>query len=319
MDTLNPVISLSTSFLQRRFPKDGYAMLCRAAELGFEYVELGHSVPITSVEGILRALKEGVVKVSSVHNFCPVPPFASGACPNLFSPSTKSDMESQQWLRHTRNSVEFAKQTGARALVTHCGSLSYFLFRPDAALEKIIAENKTSKLAELPEYDAAKKAFLKKSAARAEKKDYKFLLENLAKIEPNLEEAGIVLGLENREGAAELPLDWTFKSLFEKIGDRPRIKVWHDIGHSRIKQLRGLFRQCDLIEQTYPNIVGWHIHDCTDDCSDHIALGLGGINFAEFAKYFDPQKHIFTLELNSKVRSADAADSLKRFRDILAK
>ena len=163
MDTLKPVISLSTSFLQSRFPNDGYAMMCRAAELGFEYVELGHSTPITSIEGILKAVKEGVVKVSSLHNFCPVPPFASGAVPNLFSPSTSNKNESQQWRRHTLNTLDFAVQTGAKAIVSHSGAVSYFFFRPDAKISKIIDEQKLSELQETDAFVKARDTFFEKN------------------------------------------------------------------------------------------------------------------------------------------------------------
>ncbi|MBE6413787.1 MAG: hypothetical protein E7035_04450 [Verrucomicrobiaceae bacterium] len=318
MDTLKPVISLSTSFLQSRFPNDGYAMMCRAAELGFEYVELGHSTPITSIEGILKAVKEGVVKVSSLHNFCPVPPFASGAVPNLFSPSTSNKNESQQWRRHTLNTLDFAVQTGAKAIVSHSGAVSYFFFRPDAKISKIIDEQKLSELQETDTFVKARDTFLKKTSARALTKDYKYLLENLNAIETNLEQADVFIGIENREGIAELPLDWTFNELFEIIGERKSIKVWHDLGHSKIKELKHLYTQRQLIEQTIDKIAGWHIHDCTQEGQDHLGLGDGCIDFKSLKEYFNPQKHIFTLELNSKVRSVKASDSLKRVQDLLA-
>ena len=82
-----PVIALSTSYFRQDY-SDGYEMLCKCAELGFEYVELGHNTTVNLVQGILKAVKEGVVKVSSLHNFCPVPPFARPPAPNLYSPAT---------------------------------------------------------------------------------------------------------------------------------------------------------------------------------------------------------------------------------------
>ena len=145
-----PVISLSTSYLQSKYANDGYAMLCRAAELGYEYVELGHSTTNVSMEGIIKAVEEGVVKVSSLHNFCPIPPFAKGATPNLFSPATKSKKESELWLRHTRNTLEFAGRFGAKAVVCHCGYLSYFFMRsknskPNTATKTMSTTRSTKK------------------------------------------------------------------------------------------------------------------------------------------------------------------------------
>ncbi len=318
MDALKPVISLSTCFLQSRFPQDGYAMLSRAAELGYEYVELGHSTPISSIEGILKALSEDIVKVSSLHNFCPVPPFASGSVPNLYSPSTKNKIESEQWKRHTLNTLELAKQTNAKAIISHSGELTYFLFRPDWQLAKFYKDENISELSENKNFEKTLNAFLKKSQKNIFPRHYKYLLENLNSIKEELEKSSVIIGVENREGVCELPLDWTFKQLFDEIGESDTIKVWHDVGHSKIKELKHLYSQEKLIEDTLDKIAGWHIHDCDANGKDHIALGDGSINFNQIKKYFNPQKHIFTLELNARVRSAQAADSLKRMQDLLS-
>ena len=48
-------------------------MLKEMAGLGFEYVELSHGIRITLVPGILKAVEEGIVKVASCNNFCPLP------------------------------------------------------------------------------------------------------------------------------------------------------------------------------------------------------------------------------------------------------
>ena len=174
-----PVISLSTSYLQTKYANDGYAMLCRAAELGYEYVELGHSTTNISMEGIIRAVEEGVVKVSSLHNFCPVPPFAKGAAPNLFSPATKNALESRQWQRHTKNTLEFAREFGARAVVCHCGELSYFFRRPDSKIAAVLEEKGYEGLDEAENYLKLVDKFKKKAAKRAEKRDYKNIAKNI--------------------------------------------------------------------------------------------------------------------------------------------
>ena len=46
-------------------------MLEEIAGLGFEWTELSHGVRITLVPGIHKAIQDGIVKVISVHNFCP--------------------------------------------------------------------------------------------------------------------------------------------------------------------------------------------------------------------------------------------------------
>ncbi|MEY4005674.1 MAG: hypothetical protein RLZZ221_1770, partial [Verrucomicrobiota bacterium] len=80
------------------------------ASLGFEYAELSHGIRITLVPGILRAVEEGVIKITSTHNFCPLPAGISRAAPNLFQPSALDHKEHDQWLRHTKRSIDFAAQ-----------------------------------------------------------------------------------------------------------------------------------------------------------------------------------------------------------------
>ena len=120
-ESRKPVLALSTCWCSPR-QEDGYAMLVEMAELGFTHVELSHGIRITLVPGILRAVEEGIIQVSSVHNFCPLPPGVNQAAPNLFEPSASDPREHDQWLRYTRRSLEFAGQVGARIMVCQWSS-----------------------------------------------------------------------------------------------------------------------------------------------------------------------------------------------------
>jgi len=314
---MKPIISLSTSYNQHKFMTDGYALLCDAAEMGYEYAELGHSTPVTCVEGIAKAVAEGVIKISSTHNFCPLPAYRSGAAPNLFSPSSGSKAESELWLRHTKNSLIFAKEFGAKALVCHSGSLSYFFMRPDCKISKFVKDKKREDLAENPKYKKIAEAFMKSSAERALKRDYPRLKQNILAISETAEECGVIIGIENREGISELPLDWNFDAAMAQLSDIPQARAWHDVGHSMRKQLLGLGGQLDLVRRTENLIAGWHLHDCTAEGKDHVGIGKGCIDFGALSKFFKPEQHIFTLELNRAVPREDAVESLKRVRDMM--
>lgn len=313
---MKPVISLSTSYLQRSFGNDGYAMLQEAAALGYEYVEISHSTPIAAVEGIEKALAEGVVKVSSTHNFCPLPPFCTRASPDLYSPSTSAKKESSQWLRHTKNSLAFGAKIGAKALVCHTGNLPYFFRRPDSGLLKFLAKKNYDGILQDEKYLKA----LAKFSAKAEKisvKAYAYMLENFNLLADTAKEGGIMLCIENRERPMSLPLEKNFAHLMELFAEIPQVKAWHDVGHSMIKQLTGFCRQSEFAETLLPYQAGWHLHDCTSEGKDHVAIGDGCIDFKALAKFFDPAKHIFTLELNSAVERQAARDSLKRVEDMM--
>src|SRR3954464_4318511 len=135
-----PILALSTSWCSHRH-QDGYAMLKEMAALGFGHVELSHGIRITLVPGILKAVEEGVVKITSTHNFCPLPTGVVQAAPNLFEPSVSEFREHDQWLRHTKRSIDFAAQVKARALVCHLGSVTFFWFNPARALRNYLRDH----------------------------------------------------------------------------------------------------------------------------------------------------------------------------------
>lgn len=155
------------------------------------------------------------------------------------------------------------------------------------------------------------------SAARRSKRDYASMIANFAAVSESAREKGIFLCIENREHVADLPLESNFCELMAAFAEVPQVRAWHDVGHSMIKQLSGFCKQMEFAESIIGYQAGWHLHDCTENGRDHVAIGSGSIDFRALSRFFDPQKHIFTLELNSAVDRQDAADSLKRVQDLM--
>ncbi len=48
-------------------------MLREIRDLGFQYAELSHGTRISLLPGILEAVDAGEIRISSLHNFCPLP------------------------------------------------------------------------------------------------------------------------------------------------------------------------------------------------------------------------------------------------------
>ena len=71
-------------------------MVREMVDLGFEWIELSHGIRITLVPGILKAVSDGIIKISSCHNFCPLPTGIVQAMPNLFEPSAIESREHEQ-------------------------------------------------------------------------------------------------------------------------------------------------------------------------------------------------------------------------------
>ena len=74
---------------------DGRAMLREIRDLGFQYAELSHGIRISLMPGILDAVKAGEMKISTLHNFCPLPVGVDRPAPNLYEFSSDRERDRQ--------------------------------------------------------------------------------------------------------------------------------------------------------------------------------------------------------------------------------
>src|SRR5579864_9495961 len=114
--------SLSTCWNSHRH-SDGRAMLREIRDLGFEYAELSHGTRISLLPGIMDAVDGGEIKISSVHNFCPLPMGVNHSAPNLYQFSAERPRERELAARYTLKTLEFASRVKAPVVVLHLGSI----------------------------------------------------------------------------------------------------------------------------------------------------------------------------------------------------
>src|SRR5471030_2780571 len=114
--------SLSTCWNSHRHT-DGRAMLREIRELGFDHAELSHGIRISLMPGILEAVDAGEMKISTLHNFCPLPVGVTHSSPNLYEFSAERDRDRELAVRHTLKTFEFAVRVRAPLVVLHLGSM----------------------------------------------------------------------------------------------------------------------------------------------------------------------------------------------------
>jgi len=307
---VKPILALSTSCCSHRH-QDGYAMLSEMAGLGFEYVELSHGIRITLVPGIIRAVEEGLVKISSTHNFCPLPTGVVRAAPNLFEPSSGEFREHDQWLRHTKRSIDFASQLKARVVVCHLGSVRFFWFNPARKLHKYLEVNHDA--GRKPE-DAAYRSLLQKCLVRLRRRMPKYWEKVKASVNEVLDYAAaknVKLGFENREKFEELPLDGDYPDFLAGLPANAPVGYWHDTGHADIKEGMGLLVHRHHLAQLAPRTIGWHLHDVNAQGQDHQPIGAGHIDFRMVSEFWRPDQFL-TLELSPRVALEDVRASKQR-------
>ena len=98
-------------------------MLREIRDLGFEYAELSHGVRVSLVPGIIDAVEAGVIKISTLHNFCPLPMGVNHAAPNLFKFSASEKRERDLAWKHSMKTIETAERLGAKLIVLHSGAV----------------------------------------------------------------------------------------------------------------------------------------------------------------------------------------------------
>src|SRR5205085_5880532 len=109
--------------------------------LGFEFAELSHGIRISLLPGILDAVDSGLIKISTVHNFCPLPLGLDRPAPNVFQFSADNPRERDNALKHTIKTIETADRLKARLVVLHMGSVDMKDYT-DKLIDLIAAEKK---------------------------------------------------------------------------------------------------------------------------------------------------------------------------------
>ena len=309
-----PTLALSTSWNSYRHT-DGYEMLREIAALGFTHAELSHGIRIVLVPGVLRAVEEGIIKISSTHNFCPLPAGITQSAPNLFEPSSTDTREQEQWLRHTKKSIDFAAQVKAQVMVLHLGSVRFFWMNPGRKLKAFIRKYPNATIPEDPRYRALLKQVCEKLRSR--------MPTYWAQVKTSIEQVraqaagrGVALGFENREKFEELPLDDDFGALLDSVVAPHSAGYWHDTGHADIKQGLGMLQHKLHLEKNAPRLLGFHLHDVTADGKDHQPIGAGHIDFKMVSSFWRPE-HLLTLELSPRVTVEEVVSSKQKIEELI--
>ena len=291
-------------------------MLQEMAGLGFGHVELSHGIRISLVPGILQALDEGTVRVSSMHNFCPLPAGVTHAAPNLFEPSSREPREHAQWIRHTKRSIDFAAQVGSPVLVCHLGSVLFFWFNPAGSIRRYRQKHPDA----TPANDAEYAALVARCMAKLRKRMVPYwerTLSSVKEIAGYAKEKGVRLAFENREKFEELPLDADFQDLLGAVPADAPASYWHDTGHAQLKQDMGLLDHRQHLERNASRLAGFHLHDVDAGGHDHQPVGAGHVDFKMVSGFWRPEHHL-TLELSPRVSAYDVSASKYRVEALLA-
>jgi sugar phosphate isomerase/epimerase len=273
--------SLSTCWNSHRHT-DGRAMLEEIRDLGFEYAELSHGIRLSLVPGIFEAVDAGLIKISSVHNFCPLPIGVNQAAPNIFKFTAEDSRERENALRHTLKTLDTAVRVKAPVVVLHMGAVEMKDYT-DKLVEMVADDKKdTPKYQKLVEEAEERRA---KLSERPMQHAYEILRKLVAEAEPR----GLKLGIENREGVEEILFENDYPFFLHEF-QSPSVVYWHDTGHAQIKENLGFINHADHLKAVHRRLFGFHIHDVEFPGRDHRVPGTGTVNFKLLKPFVKPEQ-----------------------------
>jgi sugar phosphate isomerase/epimerase len=267
-------------------------MLREIRDLGFDYAELSHGIRISLLPGIFEAVDAGEIKISSLHNFCPLPMGVDRAAPNIYKFSSDDRRERDSAFKHTVRTLDTAVRVKAPLVVLHTGAVDMKDYT-DKLLD-LVGEGKR----DTPKYEKLCTEVMEKREAKKER----FMQNAIEMINRIVDEAkprGLKLGIENREALEEIPFESDFDFFLKELRD-PTVVYWHDTGHAQIKENLGFISHRMHLESMRERLYGFHVHDVEFPGRDHRAPGMGTIDWPSLQPLVTP-RHLKVFEFSPSI------------------
>jgi sugar phosphate isomerase/epimerase len=289
---------------------DGRAMVNEVRALGFEYVELGHGTRLSLLSGVQEAVAAGEIKISSLHNFCPIPLGAMGPSPNYYLPSARDEDERKYAVRHTLRTIDCAAALGAKAVVMHLGEV------PMRHYTGRLLDLHTEGRADSPKYHR-----LIEKAIRVRYKKHQRPLDQvyrtLDEVLPRAKEIGVKIGMETRLRVEEIPDEKEAEQILSRFGTET-ILYWHDVGHAALKEILGLMSVNGILNRFRGRTAGMHLQDFSPPVEDHLPPGLGTFDFGRLTPFITDNM-VLAWEIHPQWKAEKIIDGVKRVHDLLRK
>lgn len=278
--------------------KEGGPMCDEIRELGFEYIEASHGMPLSMLPGLMQAVEEKRIRVAGVHNFFPAPIDVRGDAPDAFRFTSHRPEQRARALNLTMETLRAAAALGASYVVLHMGEVE--LFRGHKAthtLQRMVRHG----LAGTEEYARVKGELVRRRIKLAplylqRAKEALYALVDKAK------ELNLVLGVEGRSHFEQVPGELEFPDLLEEFADCPHVRYWHDFGHIQRKHNLLLLNHDTYLRKLSPYMYGAHVNDVQWPQRDHRAPFQGGdVDFDTLLPRYFTQSMPLTWELSKSV------------------
>ena len=295
--------SLSTAWNSSKHAS-GIELVNEIKALGFDTIELNFKLTRPMVDDVLSLVRDGAIKVSGLHNICPLPAEVTPeeASPDYYSLASLDEEVRKKAVKVTKNTIDYAARLKAPAVILHAGMVEV----------KDRTRELAGSFADKDKYEQVKKRMIEE---RAQKRagHLESVIRSLKDLVPHAKGSGIALCVENRYYYREIPVIDEFEEIFKsfKAGE---LFYWHDVGHAEVFERLGLCRHTDLLKKFAGRLKGIHLHDIIGLINDHKAPGSGTFDFGVVAPYLRPD----TLKVIEAHQPA-TGDEIRRSVELLTK
>lgn len=298
------MLSCSTCWNSGRHTK-GEEMLQEILDLGFEWVELGHGIRLSLMEGVQRYYDAGKVKFTTLHNFCPLPIEITHAAPDCYEFTSHRESERERAIKLTLQTIDFAARLGASLVVMHLGRVPM-----NPVTDELV------EMAEHGEHLSRKYVKLKLKAVKEREKKAPFYVQRarecLLRVIDHAAAKGIKLGIEGRFGYEEVPNEYEIAPLLDEL-KAPHVGYWHDFGHIQVKENLGLANHAEWLTYISPRLLGAHLHDVEWPGGDHRAPFTGMIDYDRLLPLL-PKDCLFVWEMSPRRKTDEVRTSLEKWK-----
>jgi sugar phosphate isomerase/epimerase len=276
--------------------------------MGFDTIEISHGLKVSLLPGLQKAFREGQMKVSGLHNFCPSPVELMIDAPDAYEFTSHRPHERERAMSLTLRTLEFAAQFEAQYVVLHLGSVPVKKYTD--RLEALLAAGKLN----TREYVKLKLEFVQ-AREKAAPLYVQRAREAVAHIAEKAKEVGVPVAIESRSHFEQVPTEAEMLGLLDHFRDNPWVGYWHDFGHVQRKANLGLLNHEAYLRSVVPHWLGCHLHDVEWPHRDHrVPLTAGGVDFDTLMPLV-PRGRPIVWEISSRRRKQTIIDALPQWRE----
>ncbi len=282
-------------------------MLDEIKGLGLDAIELGYKLTVSELEELIPLLEKKKMRVSSIHNFCPVPNDgpSSRHPSNYYLLSSLEENERRKAVEWTHKTIDTALRVGSRVVVIHAGTIDW-----DHDPVSMIKAYKTGQ-ADSKEFARARQEVLtqrKKNKALF----WEAVVKSLDQVVLYGHQKNVKIGLETRYYPTEIPNFEEIGELLDRYSPED-MGYWHDVGHGEVNVRLGLVPSHRHYFDCYQKrLIGMHIHGVVG-IKDHQAPFTGDFDLKGIMPYLQDGV-IRVIESHPVAGTEEIKEAVRRLR-----